>query len=254
MGESKSSIYDFGDATTAANPPLVPAANVVPLAMSTVDAPTFASVDPLQDPANATINSNGDDVPDVPMMPTEGEYCDYIQARRAGAGIASGVVGLLVGGPIVAAILGFGAAYAADQEGATGDAARAVGDLALQARDRAKEIGQKHDVASKTQAKAAEVWEKAQEADRRHRILERSKNVAVSSFCWTVDFVKRHRLIERGVNCVGKTLYCLIQKIVHKIEGARDREEQGYPQPLGHQRVPTEEPWSQTATQKVSSY
>jgi len=241
MVESKTSVYYASYGPVGRNPPLVQATASVAPSAPIADATTasFDAFDPLRMPSS-NANGNVDDIPDVPVLPTEGEYSEYLQSRRTGAGVASGIVGFLLGGPILAAIMGFGAAYAVDQQGATGDVARAVGDLALQAKDRAKEIDQKHRIVDKSKVKVAEVWEKAQEADREHRILERTKDFLVRAFEVTTDFVKRHRLIERGVECVGKTLSCIMQKIVNKIEGAQGQ--QGYPQPRGHQPVPTDDP------------
>jgi hypothetical protein len=59
------------------------------------------------------------------------------------------VVGLLVGGPFFGILLGFGTAYAFDKVGAAGDAARAVGDVALFAKKKAVEVHAKHNVLGK---------------------------------------------------------------------------------------------------------
>jgi hypothetical protein len=194
MVEAKVSIYD-SDST-----PLVPA-------------------DPLAPESDAANNANivveGEEIPTILTEEQERE-----RSRIIGAGVASGVFGLLVGGPVVALLLGFGASYAAEKkEGAVGDTARAIGDLAIISKAKAREIDEKHHVVDKSKKVASEVWEKAKEADRKHKILDKTKAFLVYSWTATVDFIRRHNLIERGVNGVGKGVCWVMEKIA----GGQDR-------------------------------
>ena len=67
------------------------------------------------------------------------------KARVAAAGSACCLFGCFVSGPIGAVVAGFGTAYAARYAaGPTGDVARAIGDVALVASDRAVELDEKH--------------------------------------------------------------------------------------------------------------
>ena len=117
----------------------------------------------------------------------------------------SGIVGLFLGGPFVAMILGFGVAYATEKQGAVGDTARAVGDVALSVRGKAIEIDDKHNVVGKSKVMAQEAFEKAKEMDRKHHILERTKDLLVYSWTSTVEFFRRNRVVERGVEGVGRS-------------------------------------------------
>jgi hypothetical protein len=126
------------------------------------------------------------------------------QSRIVASGAAGAVVGLLFGGPFIAAIVGFGAAYATQKEGAAGDIARAMGDIALTARERAREVDEKHHLVDKSKKLSADMWEKAKELDRQHHILEKFKDFLAFSWKAAVDFTRRHRLLERGVEGVGR--------------------------------------------------
>ena len=104
--------------------------------------------------------------------------------RMVGAGVASGVIGMLVGGPFLGMLLGFGAAYAStNTDGAVGDAARAVGDVALVAKEKAKQVDAKHNLVTKSKIAANEAWERAKQVDRKHNVLAKSKDFVV--FSWT---------------------------------------------------------------------
>jgi hypothetical protein len=133
-----------------------------------------------------------------------------------GAGAAGAVFGLLLGGPFLALIFGFGSAFYSKQEGAAGDAARALGEIALVARDKAREVDGKHHIVNKSKDAAAKALEKLKKKDRDHHVQERS--LKFLSFCWTstLDFVREHQLIERGSGKLKKLLDKLAEKILEK--------------------------------------
>jgi hypothetical protein len=125
----------------------------------------------------------------------------------------------LLGGPLFALILGFGAAYATEQEGALGDSARAVGQVALVAKAHAKAIDRKHRVVPRSQAAAQQAWNKAQQADREHHILRRAAAWARQSFRTVWGVVQEHRLLERSVAGVGHAIYWIADKVAEKVGG-----------------------------------
>jgi hypothetical protein len=235
MVESKQSVYD--DTSERAPlvsaddhsgeqdaPPLVRAEHVVDPAahdlLRMVDSTEQHTIGSYQPPvaiptveAVAATPENDEDDPETKEEDVEVHKRTLVK----GAGIASGIFGCLIGGPILALLLGFGAAYACDKRGAVGDTARAVGELALSTREKAKEIEDKHHVAQRTQVAASSVWKKAKEADGQNRILERTKGLAVDGINATTDFCHRHKLIERGVAGVGKAVYWATDKIATKI-------------------------------------
>jgi hypothetical protein len=145
---------------------------------------------------------------------------------KCGAGVASGIFGMLMGGPVLAILLGFGTAYAADQPGAAGDVARSVGEVALVAQAKFRKLDQQHQFVENGKAVAAKAVQKMHEADREHRIVDRIKDVAIKSFRSLVQFVKEHRLIERGTQAVGQAAYWAAHKIADKVRSHQQQQQQ----------------------------
>lgn len=137
--------------------------------------------------------------------------------RMVGAGVASGVVGLLLGGPFFGILLGFGAAWAADKEGAAGDASRAVGEVALLAKSKAREVDSKHNLVLRSKVAASEAWERAKEVDRRHNVLEKTKGFVVFSWEKVLEINREHRLLERSVEAFGRAIGFVLTQISEKL-------------------------------------
>ena len=144
--------------------------------------------------------------------------------RTVGAGAAGAVMGLLVGGPVLSLIVGFGSAYYTKHEGATGDLARALGEVALVAKEKFQEIDNKHNLVHKSQEAAQEAIRRMQEADRRHH--GREKFFRFVTYCWetTWSFVERHRLVERGYEHMQKLLAHVARKIQEHENRIQDRQ------------------------------
>jgi len=80
--------------------------------------------------------------------------------QAVGAGVAVGLCGLLLGGPIVGTALGLGAGYAAKQDrGVVGESARKVGNFAVRQQDRLADIEGKHHYLEKTNNFLWSLWE-----------------------------------------------------------------------------------------------
>jgi hypothetical protein len=217
MVENKKSVYD------GENPPLVEAqampttgdaqeADLLQLNTdNAVEDSTLSSVPRAPASPHDSTHSNASSIEDIPTLPTEEE--ELVRNRTIGAGVFSGVVGLFLGGPFVAMILGFGAAYATEKQGAVGDSARAVGDVALSVREKAIKIDEKHNVVGKSKVMAQEAFEKAKEMDQNHHILERTKAFFEYSWNSTVDFFRRNRVLERGVEGVGRSAEWVAEKV-----------------------------------------
>lgn len=126
-------------------------------------------------------------------------------ACRRGAGVAAGVVGFVLGGPGVAILLGFGAAYATKTHGATGDVARALGEVALVVKQKAREVEEKHSLVDKTKVAAIECLERLKDADRKHHFVKKVKKMVVWTFKSTIKLAKRPRQSssERSSLAVG---------------------------------------------------
>lgn len=223
MVESKKSVYDNE------SPPLVeamPTAIDVQVAdllhLNTDDAveasSTSSSAPRAPDSRHESTQSNVSSIEDVPTVLTEEE--ELLRKRTVGAGVLSAVVGLFLGGPFVAIILGFGAAYATEKQGAIGDSARAVGDVALSVREKAIEIDEKDKVVEKSKVAAQGAFEKAKEMDRKHHILERTKDFLLYSWTSTIEFFKRNRVLERGVEGVGRSAEWVAAKVTGNKQAA----------------------------------
>jgi hypothetical protein len=208
MVESKKSVYDNE------SPPLVEAMPTTG-EVQEADLLQLNTDDAAEESTSSSVPrapaSQHESIEDIPTLPTEEE--ELVRKRTIGAGVFSGVVGLFLGGPFVAMILGFGAAYATEKQGAVGDTARAVGDVALSVREKAIQIDEKHNVVGKSKVVAQEAFEKAKEMDRNHHILERTKDLLVNSWNSTVDFFRRNRVLERGVEGVGRSAEWVAGKV-----------------------------------------
>ena len=98
-----------------------------------------------------------------------------------GASVTTALLAGLLGGPICAVVAGCGTAALACQEDGRfmGDTARAVGQVALTARDQAKEINQKHRVLHKVKRALRRTWHKARKVEKEHALIKRTQTVAV---------------------------------------------------------------------------
>ena len=84
--------------------------------------------------------------------------------RNMAAGAAGAVIGLLIGGPVISVVLGFGSVYYTKEEGVTGDLARALGDVALVARDKFRKVDSEHHILEQGRAAAAATLHRVQDA------------------------------------------------------------------------------------------
>lgn len=111
------------------------------------------------------------------------ESLDYLRkdqedkARLLGAGVVTAVIIMPILGPALATVAGVAAAYGATQSGAAGDACRAAGEIALTAKDKVKEINQKHDIVNQTKNGAQGILSKLRDVDGRHEIFEKVKKM-----------------------------------------------------------------------------
>lgn len=179
-----------------------------------------------------------DDVRGQPRIMWKDRHDTYVASKgedrlAAAAGVGAGVLGMMVAGPVGAVALGFSAAFAAEKEqGVVGDSARAMGDVALSAKEKAFEIEDKHHVSHKARVAAGEAWEMAKELDREHKILQKAKDVAIYGSKATADYVQRHNIVERGLVGIGKGA-CWISEVVANgsLSAVEDTNEAQSPKP-----------------------
>lgn len=92
-----------------------------------------------------------DEEPLTASAPTEDEELKDPTGRQVGgAAVVGGIAGLLVGGPLLAAVAAGGAAAVATSSGKAGRVARKSGDVAADAGNRLKAFDKKHHVVEKT--------------------------------------------------------------------------------------------------------
>jgi hypothetical protein len=121
------------------------------------------------------------------------------QARTFGAGAAGAAIGMMFGGPLLSVVLGIGAAFYSQQEGATGDVARALGDIAIMARVRFLELDAKHHLVEKGQEAVTRILRKLKhKAEKNPEAKVKVKRFV--GWCWRalVEFENQHKLIQRG--------------------------------------------------------
>lgn len=150
-----------------------------------------------------------DDFPNIyePSEVTNTTPSEPQKARVAASLTAGCILGCLIGGPVCAILGGFGTAYAAkNKEGAMGDCARSIGDVALTTKSKALEMEEKHKIIQNTKQVTANVWENAKEMERQHHVCEKAKDAIMYSTKTAVDFTVKHRLIERGAKGLGSGL------------------------------------------------
>lgn len=93
---------------------------------------------------DASANTNGSE-----------EVVDEEHRQVVAAGVGSAVIGMCVGGPVGAALLGFTGAYAAKhKEGAVGDAARKIGHYAIAAKEKVTGLDSNYKVVERS----GQVW------------------------------------------------------------------------------------------------
>lgn len=223
MVEHKHCLYD------EAYPPMVHAtfANDETMIMNVTAEPSA----PYEDLLDSHNHHNNDD--DTPRTTTTTHHQPDQQTttvrdtpehdRMVASGTAGAVIGLLVGGPFLAAIAGFGSAYATQKDGVAGDTTRALGEVALATKEKARELNHKHHIVDKSKQVAGEAWAKAQEMDQKHHILQQLKAVLIFSWGAFVDFVRRHRLMEKGVDGVGRALEYIAGKVYSRTGGTGTR-------------------------------
>uniref|UniRef100_A0A7R9ZAN4 Uncharacterized protein n=1 Tax=Pseudictyota dubia TaxID=2749911 RepID=A0A7R9ZAN4_9STRA len=121
------------------------------------------------------------------------------------SGVTAAVLGILLGGPLLSAFLGFTAAYASQKENdRAGRYARSLGDFGVSAKERAFALDAKCHISRRCAEATERAWCRAKEYDTRYDVLEKLRNVASRVCALLVKYVLDHRLLERGVEVAGR--------------------------------------------------
>jgi hypothetical protein len=152
-------------------------------------------------------------------------------AQVFGSGAAGAVLGLLVGGPLLAVMFGLGMLYHCQQEGVMGDVARALGDVALLTRSRFEELNEKHHLVDRGRHAAGNALNKIKETERRRSIRRCQKGAGVQRFvatCWKflVAFENKHHFFSRVFTETKHHLNVLVEQCVSSEHTMNDSNEQ----------------------------
>ena len=180
---------------------------------------------------DSSSSNNGDEDRDSEMLVSSSNGEDNPKVLSSGA--AGAVLGLLVGGPLLSVVFGLGALYYSQQDGAAGDVARALGDVAVLARSKFVELDEKHHLVDKSKETAAKALAKLKEAERRHHNNHRCKKKKIEfkkfvALCWKsfLEFERKHKVVERTSTTMKKHLDQLVDRYLP------DEEQSSTPNPI----------------------
>lgn len=159
--------------------------------------------------SKTSFDEKSNTMPEVTATPVDDEQ----QKQMVASGTTGAVLGFLFGGPILSALVGFGAAYVSKKEGAPGDAARALGDMGLSVRNKAIEVDEKHKIVERSGKAVTNAWEGAKEYDRKHNVLEKTREFTVHSWESFVHFIQERRILQQGVDGFGKGYEFVAEKV-----------------------------------------
>jgi hypothetical protein len=152
------------------------------------------------------------------------------ESQVFGAGTAGALLGFLMGGPLLAVVLGLGSLYCSQQDGAAGDIARAMGDVAILTGSRAQQLNEKHQLVGKGKKVAGKALAKLKEIEQKHHhrhCEERIKFRKFVAWCWKslVNFEHKHQLLNRLSIKAKEHLDALVKEYLPN-EGPTDSNEQ----------------------------
>lgn len=120
-----------------------------------------------------------------------------------GACAAGACVGCLTCGHIGACLLGGATGLAATQDGAVGDAAKAVGQVAVICRHKAAELDEKHAISGKLRSACGSCWETTRQVTERHNVAETTQNLVASTVRGVQDANEKHQIVEKTARGIG---------------------------------------------------
>jgi len=140
------------------------------------------------------------------------------------AGIGGAILGFICGGPILAALLGFGSAYAVRKKNGTGNAARALGELTISVQEKTSQIEEKNHFLGRTTSTINKFCDDKDEKS----VAFKTKAFVVSRWLAASKYTKENQLIERGVEGTGKGIEYIgssITKLRHRDNSTTDQKD-----------------------------
>lgn len=154
---------------------------------------------------------------------TEGDDSSSPQNIPKAAAAGGAVMGMFLGGPFLSLVLGVGSHHYSKQEGAVGDCARALGEVAIVAKDKFQQVNDRHHLLNKGKQAASRTWDHMQQADREHKLQEKMGYFVSHCYAVTLDFVYRHNLVERASVKFKKFVRCLTEAVQEHGRRVHDR-------------------------------
>jgi hypothetical protein len=154
------------------------------------------------------------------------------------AATGGAVVGMLLGGPFLSLFLGVGSHHYSKQEGAMGDCARALGEVAIVAKEKFQQVDDRHHLLDKGKEAASRTWDRVQQADREHKLQEKMGYFVSHCYAVTLDFIYRHNLIERATEKFKKFVHCLMEAVHEHERRVHDRAHHSHHQTHHHHHHP----------------
>ena len=191
MVETDKSLSDEGSFDS---PPLVAATHVIP-DLHTLEpiGVHVVTIDCDAIPCQASVISYDS----VEVMMTSEEAPVDGRTHAWSAGIAGGVLGTLVGGPLVGAMVGGTCAYYSGKDGAAGDTARAMGDVARTTGRKAREVNRKHRFVDKSKQAVEKAWERVRSLDKKHNFAKKGQDAATAAWENAKEFNERHGVADK---------------------------------------------------------
>jgi hypothetical protein len=156
----------------------------------------------------------------------EGEEEGPISDRAIvyGATGASGMIGAVIGGPLLGLVGAGGGYYAVTRpEGSkAGEAARGLGKCTVQTYRSAKKFCKKNQVGPKMKAAGARMYEGAKEVNEKYRVTERAQAMAVGAYQATREFDRKHDVSGK----VARGFVAGLNKLAGEKEGQQGQQGQ----------------------------
>lgn len=143
---------------------------------------------------------------DQPNVQSSDDDDDDDKQIECASGVAAGLLGMLVAGPIIGLVTGFGSAYGTRKKGKAGDFARSIGKAGLSVQQQFETLDEQHQFRQATSNK----W---QEWSDRSPVISKTSEVVQTGWKNAAQFTKDHNLIERGIEGTGKGFEWVGRKI-----------------------------------------
>lgn len=136
-----------------------------------------------------------------------------VSSNVGASAAAGGVIGLMVGGPVLSVIGAVGAGFASTTEGPAGDLARKGGDVVTNVGNKAKEVNEKHGITDRVKKMTQVAGERMREAEEKHGVLDKVKDFFRKAGDGAVRFETENHFVENFLSGISKGADNLAERI-----------------------------------------